>query len=236
MKRDRAWSGACNVRDLGGLPIADGGSTAFHRVFRSGSTSRMTDAGWAKAIDAGVSLVIDLRNLDEHGPETTSSEPSRMPRRVNRPVEDQANVEFMQLCDGLLAHPRSYPHHLGFFAEEVGAVFEEIARTDDAVMFNCSAGRDRTGLITAMLLRLNGVSTETIVEDYELGVRGFNQWMRSTPGPHREPVQTDDELTLLLEDRLSFLAGWIDGLDVPSFLGSAGVDHAAIETLSRRLH
>ncbi len=196
----------------------------------------MTDAGWAEAIDAGVSLVIDLRNLDEHGPETTSSEPGRLPRRVNRPVENQANVEFMRLCDGLLAHPRSYPHHLGFFAEDVGAVFDEIARVDGAVVFNCSAGRDRTGLITAMLLRLNGVATDAIVDDYELGVRGFNQWMRSTPGPHREPIQLDDELTLLLEDRLRFLASWLDGLDVANFLATAGVDDPAIETLSRRLH
>lgn len=60
--------------------------------------------------------------------------------------------------------------------------------------------------------------------------------MLATPGPHREPVQTDDELTLLLEDRLSFLAGWIDDLDVGEFLVSAGVADSAIETLARRLH
>lgn len=75
----------------------------------------------------------------------------------------------------------------------VAALFTEIAHSGDGVMFNCSAGRDRTGLVTAMLLRFSGVPTAAIVDDYELGVRDFNDWVLATPGPHPEFVERKGE-------------------------------------------
>jgi protein-tyrosine phosphatase len=63
--RDLLWDGCLNVRDLGGLPTADGRETRYGAVVRADSVSQLSDAGWRALVDYGVRMVLDLRGDHE---------------------------------------------------------------------------------------------------------------------------------------------------------------------------
>ena len=63
------WEGCSNVRDLGGLPTADGGETAYGAVVRGDCPDRLTAAGWEALAAHGIRTIVDLRNEDELRPE-----------------------------------------------------------------------------------------------------------------------------------------------------------------------
>jgi hypothetical protein len=64
-ERVLSWDGCVNVRDLGGLPLADGGETAYRVVVRADSLPGLTEAGRRALVDYGVSLVVNLRPQTE---------------------------------------------------------------------------------------------------------------------------------------------------------------------------
>src|SRR3954453_22259393 len=63
------WDGCRNVRDLGGLPTADGRVTRVGALVRADALDRLTTAGWAALWGHGVRTVVDLRNADELRPD-----------------------------------------------------------------------------------------------------------------------------------------------------------------------
>jgi protein-tyrosine phosphatase len=64
-RRELAWEGCLNVRDLGGHPSRDGGETAYGRVVRADSVRQLTDAGWKAVAEYGIHTVVDLRGEHE---------------------------------------------------------------------------------------------------------------------------------------------------------------------------
>jgi len=184
---DRAigWQGFYNARDLGGLPTRDGRRTRFGAAIRSAELRFVTVAGWQAAHNAGVRTIIDLRNDDEMrpalGPRLTevagsahfvpdpagSLAPSGM-RRVEVPLDGIEDVEFWQRlnAEGLNGTPLYYRPFLDSKTDHCAAVITAIARADPGgVLFHCGAGRDRTGLVTLLLLALVDVEPEAIAED-----------------------------------------------------------------------
>jgi hypothetical protein len=69
------WDGCVNVRDLGGLPLRDGGETAFRVVVRADSLPGLTDAGRSALVDYGVTTIVDLRSDRERGEDGTARLP-----------------------------------------------------------------------------------------------------------------------------------------------------------------
>lgn len=215
MTRLEGWEGAANLRDLGGLALTDGSLTFEGVLCRSGRTETITPAGWRSAQKAGLTTVIDLRCANETGPRATADGIAF----VHRPIEDQANASFIEQWGEHLSDPRYYPAALDFFPDLMANAFTAIAEAPGPVLFHCSAGRDRTGLMSALLLRLNGATTESILNDYERGVRGYNDALRSglMPTSHA-PARSDDYLVDAIAERRATLATWIDSLDVATFL------------------
>lgn len=217
--RDLAWEGACNLRDLGGLRRKDGSTTVPGRLFRSGRPESLTQAGWQSAQKAGVKTVVDLRNGDEvgrrsHDPQI--DEPHLA--RIHRPIEDQSNTEFMGRYGQLLAHPAYYPANVEYFPHLLGPAIETIATAPKGLLFHCSAGKDRTGLISAILLTLNGAVLDDVLADYEAGVRGYNRWQHQHPGQGRERTLTDAELDAAITERIHVLGEWLSETDLETIL------------------
>ncbi|HEY8912385.1 tyrosine-protein phosphatase [Lacisediminihabitans sp.] len=233
------WEGAFNAVDLGGLPIVSGGATAFGRLYRSGRPEFLTDEGWRQAISGGVRLVVDLRNPSEIGREAAHPviDESALAGiiRVNLPTEDPDDPEFRRVCGPLLDSPASYADNLAFSPEKFAAVFHAIAGADGAVLVHCSAGRDRTGLVTALVLRLAGVPVEAIADDYEAAVRRVNAHLWTTPEPRREEAHSDETLLSRIRDRRDALVEWLEPLDVGDYLASIGISRAEIARLSQLL-
>jgi protein tyrosine/serine phosphatase len=145
------------------------------RVFRSDSLSRMSAADVAHVVDElGLVTVVDLRAGHEvetygHGPlepagVTVHHVPiadETRPERIERPADapDPSTLSLDQI----------YVLMLDRYAERFANVLRMLA--DDArhpIVFHCAAGKDRTGLVAALLLSLLGVDDETIAADYAL--------------------------------------------------------------------
>jgi len=227
------WDGAFNAVDLGGLPLEGGGTTRKGRLYRSGQPEHLTDEGWRQAFAEGVRLVIDLRNPSEI--DRDAHHPLAGFTTLNLPTEDPSDAEFRRVCGPLLDSPASYAAYLAFFPVKIAAVFRAIVAADGSVLMHCSAGRDRTGLITAVLLRLAGVPVGLIADDYEAAVRRVNEHLWATPEPRRETAHDDETLRARILQRRTALITWLEPIDVAAYLASIGLSPAEIGRLARLL-
>jgi protein-tyrosine phosphatase len=159
VERNLVWDGCLNVRDLGGLPLPGGGETCFGRVVRADSIRQLTDGGWQALVDYGVRRAIDLRADDE----CADDPPGGLPIDVVRvPVpgnEEPAVLAWRTTFD-------AYTALLERFHERFARAVAETGRDRSPVVVHCAGGRDRTGLVTALLLRLAGVELEPIAADH----------------------------------------------------------------------
>lgn len=168
-RRHLPLEGAHNVRDLGGFPTQDGGRTAWRQFLRADSLHRLSENEVAHLHDAGLRTVIDLRTRQEV-------------QRAPNPFAAFADVHYLNLplfddlSPAALSRPRDGADHplFHFYLDAIetrGAALCQIlaemaAAADGAVLFNCTAGKDRTGIIAALLLWLAGVPKAEIVADY----------------------------------------------------------------------
>ncbi len=180
-----AWidlHGAVNVRDLGGLPTADGGRTAAGRLLRSENLQDLTPADVTTLIDEiGVTTVVDLRTTAEvelEGPGPLDAVPGV--RHARHPVLPELGSRTDAVAEALLLRKAErdrsrFPddimcgHYLGYLEErpaEVTGALRSIATADGAAIVHCAAGKDRTGVIVALALAVAGVEPDAIVADY----------------------------------------------------------------------
>ena len=164
MTRDRvlAWDGCVNVRDLGGLPLEGGGETRYRVVVRADSIRTLTETGWQALLDYGVRSAIDLRATDE-----LAADP---------PGDAPIPVVHAQLASSDLDWPSMREGYLGVLERsraEFASVFGLLAQADEPVVVHCQGGRDRTGLVIALLLTLAGVDRETIAADHALSEQNW---------------------------------------------------------------
>jgi protein-tyrosine phosphatase len=180
-----AWidlEGAVNVRDLGGLPTVDGGTTVPGRLLRSENLQELSPADIAKLVkEIGVTTVVDLRTtgeLEVEGPAPLDAVPAV--RHVHHPVLKELGNSTQAVSEALLVTKveqdrARYPddittgHYLGYLEErpdEVTGALRDIATADGAAIVHCAAGKDRTGVIVALALTVAGVEPDAIVADY----------------------------------------------------------------------
>ncbi len=187
------WPGLINARDVGGLPVAGGGTIRERALVRTDSHSYLTADGLLALRAYGVSRVVDLRGASEC--EQRPSPLAGEGHYVNLPVQDPADPDeertLAQLYRGMLDRRPE------LFAAALTAIADA---PPGAVVVHCAAGKDRTGLVVALALSLAGVPDEAIGADYELSserlsdrydelianaptdaVRDYWQSMRHTP-------------------------------------------------------
>ena len=171
--RDLDWDGCLNVRDLGGHRTTDGGETRFGEIVRADSIRQLSDTGWRAAVDYGVRTVVDLR-MDA---ELEADPPAELPVDVlHLPFfyEDEeafAEVEAASAsaADTASATREVYLVFLERFRANVAAAFAAVARAPDGtVVVHCMGGKDRTGLLVALLLRVAGVDDAQVAADYSV--------------------------------------------------------------------
>lgn len=223
MQREQHWDGLPNVRDLGGLPTRHG-HTRSGRVFRSPRPEWLTTAGWGAARSAGVRTLVDLRNAVEV---PASGRPPSL-ARFSLPIEDQTDREFMRVWGSRLGSPAYYPENLRRWPERIVAVLGCIADAEHAVLVHCSAGRDRTGLICAMLLSAADVAVSDILDDYELAVRSLHGYVHPGERAH-EPFFDETGLERHVTESRVALAAFLASLDVTSWLHAQGVSDERVE-------
>lgn len=159
--------GAFNFRDLGGYPTVDGRSTRWGRLFRSDGLHELTPDDLDVLRELGLACVIDLRTpaeLDRTGRGPLEKEPIRYFHLPLLAGGDQTAPEAatQNLTDRYLWYldvgRRSFVEAFSLVADE----------SSYPLVFHCAAGKDRTGVLAALVLSILGVERPVIVEDYVL--------------------------------------------------------------------
>jgi protein-tyrosine phosphatase len=163
------FTGITNLRDLGGYATADGGVTRWGLVFRADALHKLTPDDLDAFGELGVQTVYDLRG-DVERAEFPGPVPSRHVSIVGRPrdVEPPPPPPEMTTRDGEELLRDTYVGALTHSAAEIGAVMRGLADpTLTPAVFHCHGGKDRTGVVAALLLLALGVDRDTVLDDYE---------------------------------------------------------------------
>lgn len=206
--------GVVNLRDVGGLPLAGGGSVRPGRLFRGAAlgTLRPEAATWFDA--SPIDTVFDLRTLDERTRLPDDLGTRRAVTHVHLPLLEGS-------LQASLAGLPTLPDLYRTLLDHDAAVFVRIARTlairsDSGVLVHCTAGKDRTGVAVALILLAVDTRQDAVVTDYAATteqlagswLEGALQRVRAAGG-----VLTDELVTLIAEAPPAALEAAIDHLD-----------------------
>lgn len=158
-------AGCLNFRDIGGYPTADGQGVRWRQVFRSDALHHLTREDVAHLRDAlRLGDVIDLRSSAELRSEGRGPLASEAMRFHHYPLFDGETPKSAALPEMTLTD--RYFLLAEFAKQPIARVITALAGTDAPAVFHCAAGKDRTGVISAILLGVLGVPDEVIVADY----------------------------------------------------------------------
>jgi protein-tyrosine phosphatase len=165
------WDGCLNVRDLGGLPTADGRRTRFRRLVRADNLDALSPAGREALVAYGVKRIVDLRFPEERAaaPPVEVVHVSLLGDRRTPEWEAEQNAVIDVAADATTYFVSSYGMFLDRCPDRFAAAVDAVAGAPEgAVCVHCMGGKDRTGLVSALLLRLAGVPVPAVVADYAL--------------------------------------------------------------------
>jgi protein-tyrosine phosphatase len=225
------WDGCVNVRDLGGLPLTDGGETAYRVVVRADWLPGLSEAGRRALVDYGVSLVVDLRPDREHEDDGLDPLPVPVLRQGMDPRPVAAAWEWPSMREAYLALADHY-------RAELAQALTLLGTAEPPAAIHCAGGRDRTGIACGMALWLAGVEPDAIAADHALSDESWAphnpEWLANAPDE-----QERERRRRILEPAgrtLVDVLTEIDGQDgVRNRLLAAGADEAALDRLVARL-
>ena len=229
--------GTYNVRDLGGY-AATGGETRWGRLLRADALHRLDDHGIEAMLAKGITTVIDLRHGDEltHQPNPFDGHPAVAYHNVS--LLDGLAPSLLQDGDVLL---ELYKLALTQRQPALATVLQIIADAPPgAVLFHCTAGKDRTGIVAALLLGLVGVDADLIVEDYALTAGYLAPIMAEiTAGAVARGADPVGFQRLLLSEPATMLAT-LDFItaefgSVSAYIQRIGLDDTTMDRLRNRL-
>jgi protein-tyrosine phosphatase len=167
--------GGRNFRDIGGYETVDGSRVKWGQVFRSGVMTEITPADYKFLEQTNIGTIIDFRSSLERESEPTTWQAGDPKVFARDYVDEGANA----LMGGLFAEGATaetmknsmsdlYYEIVLQQAPAYTAMFNDLAATNAGFLFNCSAGKDRTGIAAALILTVLDVPRATIVHDYSL--------------------------------------------------------------------
>jgi len=209
--------------------------TRSNVLVRSDYLGHLTAPGREALIAYGVTTVIDLRSASEVANKPNPFADGSGPAYVHRELIDDANMR--QIGDS----PDMFERYLMILDNRPQAfhdIFDSVAEADGAVLFHCYAGKDRTGMIAAMLLALAGVTPDDIAADYgETDLRlakQYEKWITEAAPERREAFRQElrcpPERILGVLEHLQRKWGGVDG-----YLESSGMTPANVDRLSAKL-
>jgi protein-tyrosine phosphatase len=167
--------GGRNFRDLGGYRTVDGRMVRWGRLYRSGSMAHLTEADYGYLGQLGIRVICDFRTSAERATEPTNWPAASAPRTFSR---DYANPtgSFLGAASGggptatsvhglMINLYRAMPYD---HAASYRRMFAELVAGHTPLAFNCSAGKDRTGVAAGLLLTVLGVPHDQVLADYAL--------------------------------------------------------------------
>ncbi|HEY1830523.1 MAG TPA: tyrosine-protein phosphatase [Acidimicrobiales bacterium] len=162
-----ALEGAVNFRDLGGYVTGDGLRTKWRVLFRADGLGDLTASDLTVLRALGIRTVVDLRSFDEVERSRFDVEAHPVDFHHYPFIKTLPDVATWEQAPGLLAE--QYKEMADDAGDQIVRVLAVLAGAEARpAVFHCTAGKDRTGLLSAVLLLALGVDEETVVADYAL--------------------------------------------------------------------
>ena len=215
-----AMEGCLNFRDLGGYPAREGRRLRWGHLYRSDSLHALSPADLERLWrELRIGEVVDLRTAAERAAEPSRGLDALPLRQHHLPLYD--GTEGGGQRPGLALH-ELYFLMLRFRGARIARVVETVAAADEALVFHCAAGKDRTGVVAAVILGLLGVDDDVIVADYALtkqaleGIvarlgasEGYREMLAVMPADtlHAEP-ETMRQLLARVREAFGGFDGW----------------------------
>ena len=172
--------GARNFRDIGGYPTRSGKRIKWGLLFRSDYLTHLTEEDCARVHEIGIRTVFDLRSNMERErypsrwhPQSSAEtlfwedtrEAEKLGERLQRYRHENETTD-NQLHGFLCYH---YRHYLEIQAEKFSGILAQLVKEESApALIHCTAGKDRTGIMIALILYLLEVDEDLIMQDYLL--------------------------------------------------------------------
>lgn len=232
-----------NFRDLGGHATEHHRVTRHRTVYRADGVQRCTEADVATLEALGVRRVIDLRTAQERVADGSFA--------AQHPTIEYRHVPILDDVSGLgeIVHDEplvvSYLHMIEERGARIVQAIEAIVGSPGPVVFHCTAGKDRTGIIAALVLQTLGVPRETIVADYaksQIAMDRLIAWYREHRPDQdgmRDPA-VDPSRARLMAARPEWMLKVLDVLDdryggAERYLLGAGVAPTTLRALRVRM-
>jgi len=162
-----ALEGAVNFRDLGGYATEDGRHTRWRVLFRADGLGELTETDLAVMRQLGIRTVVDLRSGYEVEQSRFDVDAHPVAFHHFPFIDALPDVESWDRRPGLLG--AQYTEMLDDAGPQIVGALEVLAAAEACpAVFHCTAGKDRTGLLSAIVLSLLGVPEDTVVADYAL--------------------------------------------------------------------
>ena len=208
-ERHYPFEGCFNFRDIGGYPNQEGKRVKKGLYYRAGRQDRMTDEDLSRLSDLQISTQIDLRRPDEAREQGKGPLEAMGAKYINIAVIPEGGTDQLsRLVGDTGISGKRYLGYLEFGPTSWLKMFEIFADAGSLpVVLHCTAGKDRTGVSTAFLLSVLGVSRDWIEADYLL-----------------TNLDTDRQA-----DFIESTVGYPEGVDRESMVAAAGVPEDAMK-------
>jgi len=242
-ERRVALAGPVNFRDLGGYQTGFGSRIPWGRLFRSDSLHRLTELDGSALHELGIRTALDFRAHDELTEIGIGRLGDLEIRHLHLPTTDRAiHVQPQADWTPPSSAAEVYLNMMEHGAAAYAAALEALAEPENLpAVFFCMAGKDRTGVFSAVVLGLLGVNGRDIVADYALTHEVIDEihartrearpgiddlWSRLPPDLIGAHSTTMDGLLDLIRDRWGSIPGYVDAI---------GVDAATVDRLRTAL-
>ncbi len=240
MRRRIELEGCYNFRDLGGYPTEDGARVRWRLLFRSDALHHLTPADVSRMLgEFAIGEIVDLRSSGELRSEGRGLLATESARFHHVPLFDAALPEdTKQAAEYTLAD--RYFLMAEYAREPIARVIKTLADSTAPAVYHCAAGKDRTGVISAILLALLGVCDELIIADYAasqekldeiidrlLTSEGYQGMLEALPP---ETLHAEPETMVSLLERIRARYGSMHG-----YARGIGVSDESIQRLRERL-
>jgi protein-tyrosine phosphatase len=166
-ERELPLAKGSNFRDLGGYTGAGGKTVRWGKVFRSGALPLLTEEDYSLLGGLDIGTIVDLRSLEEREVAGTLLDD----RTGALFVSNDYSLKPLMANMGSMKGEYVYTGMEKLLSPQYRSLFKRLLADDGAVMYHCSAGQDRTGIASALILSALGVDRETILADYHLSTQ-----------------------------------------------------------------
>ena len=236
-----------NARDLGGIPLRDGGVTRYGAFIRSDRPAELSEADLKFLKDYGVRMSLDFRAPFEskrlksslQGPDWVRYVPAPLINGQAAGGQDEKGNSFVKLPP-VISWEKMYIEMLSGGFEWTKLCLESAASCEGCVHYNCNTGKDRTGIFSALLLSIAGAAYEDIAADYCVSQAYLMPFYRVMTWRFREGENEPNMADGYYQTRPESMFGLLKWLDESyggplGYIRAAGVSDDTVAAIRRKL-